>query len=879
MEGESGHYVEDDLLGATVLTSAPATVSRNVTSDPLGAAFAAAGSILGPAAKPAVSEMRARPAPDTSASDMGEEALGGDNGEMVIGDIDGFAIDSDEEDDMPSNPFRSNGDAEENPESHGSLLNTTDELGKETARPSAVPPYPQSQGQEGQPHQEQQEPVTDHPLRDWSSAVDFSPAPGSTTGQPNLGPARPRSNAGPGGTALASRASSLTSAFGSGLSGGLSGLAQIGQKGLQHGSVYAQKAAHGIQEAADRATTGIGQAVEKINHLENHPGQGAGAPSQARAEVVAQVQAQAQALPKSGQQTAVLNPASQQQVSQQAQAPAQPQAGEMDNAKKSALISSALAAGGSGGLLPGERVVAFISPLTSARDSASPQTYVGSEYLDELAMKKGIERVRWCCAITFYRVVVFSYLVSEFEDEWWKTDVKEKKKGAEAEGERKMDGFAGEIYRDGEAPASINEAAVDAVISTASVSRRYQLARANDPSSHGVGGMKKHNGEMGRHHHVMQIPLSSIDRVDRINDLAASALIAQTSGGIGGFANNLQSAMGGVPFPNPGSHSLGAVVPSSAGATSSSGLGLALIGKDNGRFLRFVAPNYTDAVRAHEVLNTYAFPGRRNLGYLFAFESRREEVMASVVKGGGAPGEPPQRITSRATERRYISEQEFGRMGALSPRLADGSGVVSEEEARKTGRPTYPSPWAPVAVANAQYGLCPSYPAFLVGPATISDAHPDGLRLLRKVAAFRSEGRMPVMTWGSSIDGASLWRSSQPRVGLQGNRSAADERYLRLIAEGAAAASSASPASLRAKTRHHVRFLKMLTGGINDEDLLGPQKGGGATRNLLKIMDLRPKSSAIANRTQGEFISTFQTKVESWGREGGCTLELKYCQM
>jgi hypothetical protein len=31
-------------------------------------------------------------------------------------------------------------------------------------------------------------------------------------------------------------------------------------------------------------------------------------------------------------------------------------------------------------------------------------------------------------------------------------------------------------------------------------------------------------------------------------------------------------------------------------------------------------------------------------------------------------------------------------------------------------------------------------------------------------AAFRSEGRLPVLSWGSSTSSASIWRCSQPKV-------------------------------------------------------------------------------------------------------------------
>ena len=59
-------------------------------------------------------------------------------------------------------------------------------------------------------------------------------------------------------------------------------------------------------------------------------------------------------------------------------------------------------------------------------------------------------------------------------------------------------------------------------------------------------------------------------------------------------------------------------------------MGLCITGKLCQRTLRFTTASYADTVRAQEVLETYAFPGKRNMGYLFAYESKRHRVVASV---------------------------------------------------------------------------------------------------------------------------------------------------------------------------------------------------------------------------------------------------------
>ena len=67
-----------------------------------------------------------------------------------------------------------------------------------------------------------------------------------------------------------------------------------------------------------------------------------------------------------------------------------------------------------------------------------------------------------------------------------------------------------------------------------------------------------------------------------------------------------------------------------------------LSGKDGGRWIEFSTCSHSDAQRANEALNTYAFPGRKNLGYLFAFESRRAEVMATMAATATAAAGPDQ---------------------------------------------------------------------------------------------------------------------------------------------------------------------------------------------------------------------------------------------
>ena len=331
-------------------------------------------------------------------------------------------------------------------------------------------------------------------------------------------------------------------------------------------------------------------------------------------------------------------------------------------------------------------------------------------------------------------------------------------------------------------------------------------------------------------HVVVQMPLASIDRLERtVLDITNPNHPNSVQGNLTPFHNLSTSPTAQSPYANGGAF-----------------LCLTVHGKDNGRFIRFATSSHIDTMRAYEALNTYAFPGRRNIGYLFAFECRREEVLSTVQKVLASSSSmedsnassrilEDSKITTRATTRWFDPHIEFQRMG-----------VQTTKDDHQC------CPWKFYSTINHNYEICSSYPSVLIGPASVNDESSDGSSFLHKVATFRSEGRLPALTWCSRVDGASIWRSSQPKVGLQGNRSLADETFLKMIAESAAASRLISQprATDAAKSmKPSLMYLKMLTGGINDSDFF-IDKGNSC---LLRIMDLRPKSSAMANRTAGNF--------------------------
>uniref|UniRef100_A0AAX7SVG0 Myotubularin n=1 Tax=Astatotilapia calliptera TaxID=8154 RepID=A0AAX7SVG0_ASTCA len=82
-----------------------------------------------------------------------------------------------------------------------------------------------------------------------------------------------------------------------------------------------------------------------------------------------------------------------------------------------------------------------------------------------------------------------------------------------------------------------------------------------------------------------------------------------------------------------------------------------------------------------------------------------------------------------------------------------------------------------ISFINKSYDLCDTYPTVLAVPYKSKEED------LRKVAAFRSRGRIPVLSWIHRENQAVIARCSQPLVGMSGKRNKDDERYLELIRE------------------------------------------------------------------------------------------------
>eukprot|EP00946_MAST-07B_sp_MAST-7B-sp1_P001115 g1115.t1 len=118
----------------------------------------------------------------------------------------------------------------------------------------------------------------------------------------------------------------------------------------------------------------------------------------------------------------------------------------------------------------------------------------------------------------------------------------------------------------------------------------------------------------------------------------------------------------------------------------------------------------------------------------------------------------------------YIAEQEFQRLGVLpkAPTLGPDAGT----ESRKRRSIMLSQKFR--LFDNSEYAVSPTYPAFFVVPAIMTNAD------VQRVAKYRSAARLPVLTWRHPSGECIMCRSSQPMSGVKNKREPADEKLINL---------------------------------------------------------------------------------------------------
>lgn len=79
-----------------------------------------------------------------------------------------------------------------------------------------------------------------------------------------------------------------------------------------------------------------------------------------------------------------------------------------------------------------------------------------------------------------------------------------------------------------------------------------------------------------------------------------------------------------------------------------------------------------------------------------------------------------------------------------------------------------------LSTLNRHYRLCSTYPGHLVFPAAASD------EIIEGSAQFRARKRMPAICWYNKRKGSVLARCAQPRAGVVGKTSRADEQLVQV---------------------------------------------------------------------------------------------------
>jgi hypothetical protein len=192
-----------------------------------------------------------------------------------------------------------------------------------------------------------------------------------------------------------------------------------------------------------------------------------------------------------------------------------------------------------------------------------------------------------------------------------------------------------------------------------------------------------------------------------------------------------------------------------------------------------------------------AFPPR--LEFLHAFA----DVPAPVVAAAAAAATPASgREPPPATNSAVASHHALPGWDVFNPyRELDRMGVL------RLAHPRTREPLWRVSDLNREYAYCPTYPSVLVFPERVPDA------ALQAVGGFRSKARVPALTWVHPANKTTMWRSSQPRVGMGNNTCAADEALLAAIRDA----------------------------NVYSRDPAAP----------LLIADCRPRANAMANRAGG----------------------------
>lgn len=144
-----------------------------------------------------------------------------------------------------------------------------------------------------------------------------------------------------------------------------------------------------------------------------------------------------------------------------------------------------------------------------------------------------------------------------------------------------------------------------------------------------------------------------------------------------------------------------------------------------------------------------------------------------------------------------------------------------------------------VCDANREYEFCPTYPSVLVFPDRIGDG------LLPAIGSFRSKARVPALTWMHPVNKTTIWRCSQPRVGM-GNTCKEDEALLMAIRDANVYARDPGAPLLIADCRPQANALANKAAGWGYENYAFAQLEFLGIHNIHAVRDAYKRLEALA---------------------------------
>ncbi|CAG0899028.1 unnamed protein product [Cyprideis torosa] len=199
----------------------------------------------------------------------------------------------------------------------------------------------------------------------------------------------------------------------------------------------------------------------------------------------------------------------------------------------------------------------------------------------------------------------------------------------------------------------------------------------------------------------------------------------------------------------------------------------------------------------------------RVLRFAHEQENRSRRTVMDILQQGAFP------VTH---ELRFFA---FDHFEASGPEFYGDNGWAVYSAMAEYERMGIPSNEWRLTTVNATYQVSDSYPSVWAVP----NLHSVTDEFLRQVAAFRSRGRIPVLSWLHPKTKASITRSSQPLVGVFASRSVADQKYVECLKTVNCASHKGYP---------------VLSGASAPSE-----------SKKFFILDARPSVNAIANKARG----------------------------